>query len=176
MLPTAGPTPGRVDGRPSTAGDGRRVRRRPSGEPPPLPREDRWTRWIWVLAAVLVVGAGLNLAIRLGGAVEAADQAVLRFVARARTPALTGVAELLDLLVSLPAVLAVRGATVVVLVVYRRFRHLVVFLATLVVTDWVVARLLFVELPGPGVPVLVEQGSYAFPSRGSPRWPSPGSP
>ena len=36
------------------------------------------------------------------------------------------------------------------------------FLATLVVTDWVVIRPLFVELPRPDVPVLVDQASYAF--------------
>jgi hypothetical protein len=41
----------------------------------------------------------------------------------------------------------------------------VVFLATLVVTDWVVVRLLFVELPRPTVPVLVNVDGYAFPSR-----------
>ena len=40
-----------------------------------------------------------------------------------------------------------------------------VFLATLVVTDWVVVRLLFVELPRPTVPVLVDVDGYAFPSR-----------
>jgi hypothetical protein len=61
--------------------------------------------------------------------------------------------------------MTLRWAIVVVLVVYRRFRHLVVFLATLVVTDWVVVRLLFVELPRPTVPVLVDADSYAFPSR-----------
>ena len=153
MLPRASTTAGRA-------------RRRPSGEPPPLPREDRWTRWVWVLAGVLLLGAGLHLAIRAGDAVQAADQAVLELMARARTPALTGVARLADQLPTFAVVMALRLATVLVLVVYRRFRHLTVFLATLVVTDWVVVRLLFVELPRPDMPVLVDQASYAFPSRG----------
>ena len=60
MLLTANPTRGRVNDTTVEAGRGRQGRRRPSGEPPPLPREDRWARWIWVLAAVLLLGAGLN--------------------------------------------------------------------------------------------------------------------
>jgi diacylglycerol kinase family enzyme len=147
------------------ARDDRQVRRRPSGEPPPLPREDNWTRWVWVLAWVVALGGGLNLLIRAAGVVEAADQAVLSWFAEARTPVLTGAAELAVLLTTFAAVMALRLATVVVLVAYRRFRHLVVFLATLVATDWLVVRLLFVELPRPQVPVLVEVDAYAFPSK-----------
>jgi hypothetical protein len=141
------------------------VRRRPSGQPPPLPRENRWTRWIWVLAAVLLLGVALNVLIRTTDVVETADRAVLSFVAEARTPALTDAAELVALLTTFAAVMALRWGIALVLVVYRRFRHLVVFLATLVMTDWVVARLLFVELPRPTVPVLVDADVYAFPSR-----------
>jgi hypothetical protein len=141
------------------------VRRRPSGEPPPFPREDHWTRWIWVLAAVLLIGVGLNGLVQATDLVQTADQRVLALVARARTPALTRVAKLGDLPTAFVAVMALRWAIVVVLVVYRRFRHLVVFLATLVVTDWVVVRLLSAELPRPTVPVLVDGHTYAFPSR-----------
>jgi hypothetical protein len=141
------------------------VRRRPSGEPPPLPREDRWTRWIWVLAAVLLLGVALSVLIATTDVVETADQSVLSFFAEARSPGLTGAADLVVLLTTFAAVMTLRIATVVVLVVYRRFRQLVVFLATLVVTDWLVVRLLAVELPRPTVPVLVEVDAYAFPSK-----------
>ena len=147
------------------AGRGRQGRRRPSGEPPPLPREDHWTRWIWVLAAVVLVGVGLNVLIHTGDAVQRMDQAVLEWFARARTRALVDAAKLAALLTTFAAIMALRIATVLVLVLYRRFRHLVVFLATLVVTDWVVVRLLFVELPRPTVPVLVDVDGYAFPSK-----------
>jgi hypothetical protein len=147
------------------AGRGRQGRRRPSGEPPPLPREDRWTRWIWVLAAVLLVGAGLNILIHTTDTVQRMDQAVLEWFARVRTPALTDAAKLVALLTTFTAVMVLRIATVLVLVRYRRFRHLVVFLVTLAVTDWVVVRLLFVELPRPTVPVLVDVDGYAFPSK-----------
>jgi hypothetical protein len=141
------------------------VRRRPSGEPPPLPREDRWTRWIWVLAAVLLLGVALSVLIATTDVVENADQSVLSWFAEARSPGLTDAADLVVLLTTFAAVMTLRIATVVVLVVYRRFRQLVVFLATLVVTDWLVVRLLAVELPRPTVPVLVEVDAYAFPSK-----------
>jgi membrane-associated phospholipid phosphatase len=114
---------------------------------------------------VPLLGVGLTGLIQATDLVQTADQKVLAFVAGARTPALTPVAKLGDLLTSFVAVIALRSAIVVVLVVYGRFRHLVVFLATLVVTDWVVVRLLFVELPRPTVPVLVDAGIYTFPSR-----------
>jgi tRNA A-37 threonylcarbamoyl transferase component Bud32 len=140
-------------------------RRRPSGEPPPFPREERWTRWIWTLGGVLLLGAALNLLIRTTDVVETADQAVLSWFAEARTAALTDAAKLAIQLTTFAAVMTLRLATVVVLVVYRRFRHLAVFLATLVVTDWIVVRLLVVGLPRPEVPVLVEVDAYAFPSK-----------
>ena len=156
---------GRVDDTTVEAGHRRRGRRRPSGEPPPLPREDRWTWWIWVLVAVVVVGVGVNLLIQTAGAVQRMDQAVLEWFARARTSALVDAATLVTLLTTFAAVMVLRVGTVLVLVLYGRIRHLVVFLATLVVTDWVVVRLLFVELPRPAVPVLVDVDGYAFPSR-----------
>src|SRR4029453_3304848 len=59
----------------------------------------------------------------------------------------------------------VRGGGVVILLVYKRIRHLVVFLATLAVTDWVVTVVLFVSLPPPTVPALVPTTNYLFPSK-----------
>jgi hypothetical protein len=113
----------------------------------------------------VLAGVALGWLLRSTGVVQAADQAVLSWFAGARVSPLVGAARAADLLITFAAVLGLRVATVVVLVWYRRFQHLAVFLATLVVTDWVVARLLFVPLPVPEVPVLVDAGGYAFPSR-----------
>jgi hypothetical protein len=165
MLPATSQTPGRVNGIPEGPGRRRQLRRRPSGEPPPFPREDRWIRWIWVLAGVLLVGAGLNVLLHTTDVIQQMDQAVLDWFAGARAPVLTGAAKLVAALTTFAAVMTLRIATVLVLVLYRCFRHLVVFLATLVVTDWLVVRVLAVELPRPTVPVLVDVGSYAFPSK-----------
>jgi hypothetical protein len=108
---------------------------------------------------------GLNLLIHTTDTVQQVDQAVLEWFAQVRNPALTDAAKLVALLTTFTAVMVLRIATVLVLVLYRRFRHLVVFLVTLVVTDWVVVRLLFVELPRPTVPVLVDVDVYTFPSK-----------
>ena len=105
-----------------------RLRRRPSGEPPPLPRERRWTRWVWVLAGVLVLGVALGLLIDATDVVQRADQAVLGWLAEARGSGLTNAAKLVVLVTSFAAVIGLRIATVLVLVLYRRFRHLAVFL------------------------------------------------
>jgi hypothetical protein len=165
MASTPDTTPRHAGSVAGTRGRGGKVRRRPSGEPPPLVREDRWTRWIWALVAVLALGAVMDVLIRTTDLIETADQAVLSWFARARTPALTRIAEAATLLTTFAAVMALRWVTVIVLLWYRRLRHLVVFVATLVVTDWLVVRLLVVELPRPEVPVLVDVDAYAFPSR-----------
>ena len=165
MLPTTNPAPGGMNDTAAEAGRGRRARRRPSGEPPPLPREDHWTRWIWVLAAVLLLGVGMSTLMATTDVVQKADQAVLRWFAQARTPWLTDAAKLAALLTSFAAVMTLRLGTVAVLVAYRRFRHLVVFLATLVATDWLVVRVLAVPLPRPTVPTLTDAATYAFPSK-----------
>ena len=113
----------------------------------------------------MLLGAGLNLAIRSTDVIQMADQEILSWFARARTPALTGPAKALTLLTIFATVMGLRVATVVVLLWYRRLRHLVVFLVTLVATDWLVVRLSFVELPRPDVPALVDSQVYAFPSK-----------
>ena len=38
-------------------------RRRPSGEPPPLPREPGWRAWGWATVALLVAGVAIGLTI-----------------------------------------------------------------------------------------------------------------
>jgi hypothetical protein len=77
-----------------------------------------------VLAAVLLVGAALNVLIHTTDVVQRMDQAVLDWFARIRAPALTDAGKLVALLTTLTAVMALRIATVLVLVLYRRFRHL----------------------------------------------------
>src|SRR6266545_1023603 len=84
------------------------VRRRPSGEPPPLPREDRWIRRIWVLAAVLLLCAGLSVLIATTDVVQTADEAVLSWFAEARSSALTDAAKLVALLTTFAAVMTLR--------------------------------------------------------------------
>ena len=140
-------------------------RRRPSGEPPPLPHGPRAVGWAWAGAIVLGLGIVASLAFAATGEVTGFDRAVLVAFADGRTPARTDAAEALHVSTALTMILALRVGTVLVLAIVKRFRHLVVFLATFVLTDWLVVNLLSVPLPRPTVPVLADPGTFAFPSR-----------
>jgi tRNA A-37 threonylcarbamoyl transferase component Bud32 len=111
-----------------TAGVARGRRRRPAGEAPPLPRRIGRTGWWWLGLGTLAI-IGWVTAITAVGGVVPVDQAVLEVFARGRTPTLTrvmvAVAEVADALV-----LVLGWAAILVLVVFRRFRRLVVFLGT----------------------------------------------
>jgi hypothetical protein len=104
-------------------------RRRPAGEAPPLPRRIGRTGWWWLGFGTLAI-IGWVTAVTIGGGVLLpVDQAVLEVVARGRTSTITRVmlevAELGDALV-----LVLGWAAVLVLLVFRQFRRLVVFLGT----------------------------------------------
>ncbi|MGE5228040.1 MAG: hypothetical protein ACM3OO_14295 [Planctomycetaceae bacterium] len=143
----------------------RKVRRRPSGEPPPLSPSPGLTSWLWAALAVAVLGIALKAAETSTGAITDLDQRVLERFADLRSASLTRVADAVNVLTSVTLISVARWAVVIALVVARRFRHMFVFLATFVVSDWVVARLLVVSLPPPSVPALAQAGTYAFPSR-----------
>jgi tRNA A-37 threonylcarbamoyl transferase component Bud32 len=138
-------------------------RRRPSGEPPPLVRGIGWQRWAWGLLGVVLLGVILAIG-EATDAVTGLDRAVTEATADLRTPALVDVAKAVDLLTAVPLIMVLRWGTVLALAILGRLRHVVVFLATFVVTDWVVARALHVALEPPDVAVLAEAGTYAFPS------------
>jgi tRNA A-37 threonylcarbamoyl transferase component Bud32 len=143
---------------------GQRRHRRPSGEPPPLPRGSGWVRTVVVLGVVLAVGAILSELVRLGALDEAGGELVRR-VSESAPSWLIEWCERLDVLGGVVFVGTLRVATLVVLAVYRRWRHFVVFLATLVLTDWIVLRL-GVQRPTPeGVEPLTDQVAFWFPSR-----------
>ncbi|HEX5938661.1 MAG TPA: hypothetical protein VFZ75_13385 [Actinomycetota bacterium] len=140
-------------------------RRRPSGEPPPLPRGPRAIGWAWAGGIVLGLGIVASLAFAATGEVTGFDRTTLDAFADLRTPARTDAATAMHVSTTLALIMALRVGTVVVLASVKRIRHLVVFLATIVVTDWLVVNLLSVPLPRPAVPVLADPGSFAFPSR-----------
>jgi hypothetical protein len=106
-----------------------RWRRRPAGEPPPLPRRIGMTGWWWLgFGTLAIIGWGIAVG-RGGGALLPVDQWVLEGLSRLRTPALTRV--MLAVAELGPRMVIVLGwATILVLLVVRRFRHLFVFLGT----------------------------------------------
>ena len=150
---------------PVVSGTGRR--RRPSGEPPPLPwRVERRTQLSLLLLAAVVALAVL-LSSRAGlRAVTAVDVMLLRGLARLRTDVGTEIADRVALLGSTAVVRGVAWLTLAVLLVYRRWRHLVVYLVVTLVTTLVVAGgALVMGRPRPtDVVILGDWEGYAFPS------------
>jgi membrane-associated phospholipid phosphatase/tRNA A-37 threonylcarbamoyl transferase component Bud32 len=106
-------------------------RRRPTGEPPPLPRHLESTGVGWMVAAVGLVVLTLLVftAGRYGRGVAFAvvDDWVVQRLAAVRTPGLTTLMRgVTGLLGSIWTIKVLAWGTLVVLVIYRRYRHMLV--------------------------------------------------
>ena len=114
---------------------------------------------------MLAFGAVVSILLHAGVGADL-GASMLRSV-RDRAPSwLIDVAEWVDVLGGVIVVSALRWGAIVVLALYRRWRHLLVFVATFVVSDWVVLRLLGVQREAPaGLEPLTDQAAYWFPSR-----------
>jgi membrane-associated phospholipid phosphatase/tRNA A-37 threonylcarbamoyl transferase component Bud32 len=111
-----------------------RRRRRPSGEPPPLPRHlnasGKW--WLGMSAAVVLAW----IVVVLTGTValfDVADTRVLQAIATLRSPWLTRVAEVAGVLGTATALHVLWLANLATLVVLRRWRHLFVWVGVVLV-------------------------------------------
>jgi tRNA A-37 threonylcarbamoyl transferase component Bud32 len=108
-------------------------RRRPTGAPPPLPHPVSVTTRAWLILAVVVLAAVIVISLqapslRLDNQV---NTAVLRLFARARTPWLTDVANGISAAGSGWGATVAWLSAVVLTIVFRRWRHLLVFLCSL---------------------------------------------
>jgi tRNA A-37 threonylcarbamoyl transferase component Bud32 len=145
-------------------------RRRPTGQPPPLPRSIQPTGVWWAAAAVVLITLAritFGPARRsLGVAVTVWDDAVVRWLARLHLPGLTGLMEAIVASTgSVGMVGALRWATLIALLVLRRFRHLIVFMGSFLAVLLVV-RLATVDRPRPfGVDLRGSWAGWAMPSR-----------
>jgi tRNA A-37 threonylcarbamoyl transferase component Bud32/membrane-associated phospholipid phosphatase len=147
-----------------------RRRRRPSGAPPPLPRHLEATGVGWLLAAVglVAVFAVSFVASRRGAAiaVTAADDRVVRWLAELRGGWLAGVLPVAAFPAGWLASKILAWCIVVPLLVFRRFRHLVVYVVALAVASQL-ALVLSTVLKRPRPFGMVIDGSwngYALPS------------
>lgn len=140
--------------------------RRPSGEPPPLPRASNSVRWWWALVGVVLLGVAIELWVSGNDDLHAFGDSVLRAFEDIRTPVLTDLAKAIAMLTTFGAVQLLRVVLAGVLIVTKRFRHLVVALATFVVSDWVVLTFLDVQRPPGDVAPLIDATDFRFPS-----WP-----
>jgi hypothetical protein len=147
-----------------------RRRRRPSGEPPPLPRQLQASgrRWL-LLVGVVVLAAVLVVNVRpVAVAVDVVDHALLSVFAGIRTPWRTPVARATGVLSNHAplGMLAVWWATLAVLVIWRRWRHLLVCaVALFVVTFGTSVAADMLGRPRPlGVEILGAWNEFALPS------------
>ena len=147
-----------------------RRRRRPTGQPPPLPRSIRPTGVWWVAAAVILATLArvtFGPARRgLGVAVTVWDDAVVRWLGGLRLPGLTGLMEAVVASTgSVGMVGALRWGILLALLALRRFRHLIVFVGSFLAVLLVV-RLTTVDRPRPfGVELRGSWAGWAMPSR-----------
>ncbi|MGH2539827.1 MAG: phosphatase PAP2 family protein [Actinomycetota bacterium] len=112
---------------------GPNVRRRPSGEAPPLPRELGRSGKFWLFMAAYFVATliGVVLFDPLERLFETRDAAIFRWFASWRSAALTDIMTIVALLTSRWVIRTLRWATIGALIVVRRWRHLLVFIGAL---------------------------------------------
>src|SRR5660397_20215 len=135
-----------------------RRRRRPSGEPPPLPRQLNTSGRYWLALALAIVAfsvvAKVSTSVRLAGAVV--DHRLLDWVLQLRTPALTRVTHGVGWLATPLALQLAWWANAAVLLGYRRWRHLFVWIGSTLTVNAVVwlAALLFQRSRPLGIEIL----------------------
>jgi tRNA A-37 threonylcarbamoyl transferase component Bud32 len=145
-----------------------RRRRRPSGEPPPLPRQLQASGKHWLVLAGVVVVAGVLIGNvqPVAVAVDVVDHAVLSPFVSIRTPWLTQAARAAGVLSTSLGALAVWWATLAVLLIWRRWRHLLVSAVALFAMTLVIGLAVdMLRRPRPlGVETLGDWSGSAMPS------------
>jgi membrane-associated phospholipid phosphatase len=146
-----------------------RRQRRPTGAPPPLPHPIVITTTAWLLLTVIIVVGAFLISertpwLRLG---DQANTWFLRLLAQVRMPWLTDVASAIKAAGTGWGVTVLELSVVVLTMIFRRWRHLLVFLGSVffleIVGTWIYYGL---SRPRPyGVPIISSWGGY---SGGSP--------
>ena len=118
---------------PGPAGRRTSLRRRPTGAPPPLPHPVSVTTRAWLVLAVVILAGVIVISVRAPSLRldNQVNSAVLRLFARARTPWLTDVANGISAAGTGWAATVVGLSAVVLMIAFRRWRHLLVFLCSL---------------------------------------------
>jgi tRNA A-37 threonylcarbamoyl transferase component Bud32 len=159
-----------ASGQPGSAHvQGTRRQRRPTGAPPPLPHPIAVSTTAWVLLAVVIVAFAFLFS-EITPWRRTGDQAntwVLLRLADVRTPWLTDVANGINAAGSGWGATALGVSVVVLIMVFRRWRHLAVFLGSLFCLEVVGGLLIYPGLTRPrpfGVLIIGSWGGYSAPS------------
>ena len=146
-----------------------RRHRRPSGEAPPLPHKLGRSGKFWIVMVVYFLSLLIGVASfqSLAGIFDRFDTLRLRWIANLRTGSLTDVMLFINLLASRWTIRALRWGTIAVLLGFRRWRHLFVFLGSLLAAEIVgywISTLLARSRPL-GITILAPWEGYSMPSR-----------
>ena len=146
----------------------RERQRRPTGSAPPLPRSIGATGKAWLCAGVVVLVWLIILAASEAArdATDRVDTAILEVVANLRADWLTPIVNRIDRFATGWAVTLVGLGTVVALIVFRRWRHLITLLGTLIVIEFV-RGVLYTAYARPrpyGVTAIGRWAGFSFPS------------
>ena len=143
-------------------------RRRPTGAPPPLPHPVSVTTRAWLVLAVVVLAGVIVISVRAPSLRldDHVNTAVLRLFARARTPWLTDVARGISAAGSGWGATVIGLSAVVLTMVFRRWRHLLVFLCSLYLFELAIEFITEgTTRPRPyGVPVIGRWTGYSTPA------------
>jgi tRNA A-37 threonylcarbamoyl transferase component Bud32/membrane-associated phospholipid phosphatase len=160
-----------MSGATATSRGGRRTtRRRPSGAPPPLPRDLRTTGVGWLICAVVAVVVTVLIfrnGVR-GAAITAivVDDTVVRWMSDIDLPGVHGIARGVSYAGSWWVIEVTLWLLTVALIVFRRWRHLLIYLVVSQLAQFVHARLYdLTTQPRPfGVPLRGSWGGWSLPS------------
>ena len=143
------------------------LRRRPTGAPPPLPRKLGTSGKVWLGLAVLLVPALVAFAVRGQPLVAAQFETwVLTSIASLRTDWLTPVMRALGAVGTGWSITILGGGMLALLILFRRWRHLFTFFASLLVAG-MLSLLIYlpVQRPRPyGVTIIGDWTGFAAPS------------
>ena len=142
-------------------------RRRPSGEPPPLPRHVA-TSTRWLLVGILVT-ALLEIALaieRSRATITQIDDAIVQALAHLRSQPVTAVLHVFEYLGSSNTIRIVGWTTIAVLVITRRVRHLLGYLALVLVVVLTSDALALLQgrMRPTGLEIIGSWSGYANPS------------
>ena len=142
-----------------------RRQRRPTGAPPPLPHPVTITTTAWLVLVAMVLAAAFVASqhtpwLRID---DRASTWVLRRLAEIRTPWLTDVANAIKVAGSSWGVTVLGLSVVALIMVFRRWRHLLVFMGSLFFLE-IVGTLIYNGLSRPrpyGVPIIASWAGYS---------------
>jgi tRNA A-37 threonylcarbamoyl transferase component Bud32/membrane-associated phospholipid phosphatase len=147
----------------------KRPRRRPLGEPPPLPRQLNASGWGWLAVGGLLIAYWVIVAVRPRTELwlVMADHQVLEGVSVLRTPWLTTVMTAAGALATSTVLMVMWWIALAMLLLWRRWRHLFVWLgALLVVSNLTAIASTVIQRPRPvGIEILGPWEGFAMPSR-----------